>query len=170
VERQRGNVEMVASENFVPRAVLECQGSVLTNKYAEGYPGRRFYAGCDNVNVTEQIAINRAEHVNVQPHSGTQANNAAYHAMLEPGDRILGLASSHGGHLSHRMNLNVSGRLYRAMTYGVDRRSGLIDMDAVAQLARRHRPEDDRARLVLLSPPARFPPLPSGPPTTSGRR
>jgi glycine hydroxymethyltransferase len=146
VDRQRGTLEMIASENFAPRAVLECQGSVLTNKYAEGYPGRRYYGGCENVDVTEQIAIDRAkalfggEHVNVQPHAGAQANNAVYHALLQPGDRILGLELSHGGHLSHGMKLNVSGRLYQAIAYGVDRETSLIDMAAVEQLAREHRP------------------------------
>jgi glycine hydroxymethyltransferase len=147
VDRQRSTLEMIASENFAPRAVLECQGSVLTNKYAEGYPGRRYYGGCENVDVTEQIAIDRArtlfgaEHVNVQPHSGAQANNAVYHALLQPGDKILGLDLSHGGHLSHGMKLNVSGRLYQATAYGVDRETGLIDMDALERLAHEQRPK-----------------------------
>ncbi len=109
---------MIASENFVPRAVLECQGSVLTNKYAEGYPGRRYYGGCEWVDVSEQLAIDRAkalfgaEHANVQPHSGSQANAAVYHALLQPGETIMGLSLAHGGHLTHGMKINVSGRLY----------------------------------------------------------
>jgi glycine hydroxymethyltransferase len=146
VGRQRDTLEMIASENFAPRAVLECQGSVLTNKYAEGYPGRRYYGGCEHVDVSEQIAIDRAkmlfgaEHANVQPHAGAQANNAVYHALLTPGDRILGLELSHGGHLSHGMKLNVSGRLYDAVAYGVDPETSLIDMDEVARLAREQRP------------------------------
>jgi glycine hydroxymethyltransferase len=144
--RQRETLEMIASENFVPRAVLECQGSVLTNKYAEGYPGRRYYGGCEHVDVAEQVAIDRAkalfgaEHANVQPHSGAQANAAVYHALLKPGDTILGLELSHGGHLTHGMRLNVSGRLYNAVAYHVDRDSGLVDMDEVRELAREHRP------------------------------
>src|SRR5215469_11644034 len=117
LQRQQRTLEMIASENFVPQAVLECQGSVLTNKYAEGYPGRRYYGGCEHVDVAEQLAIDRAkslfgaEHANVQPHSGAQANTAVYHAMLKPGDRIMGLSLAHGGHLTHGMRLNVSGRL-----------------------------------------------------------
>ncbi len=137
---------MIASENYAPAAVLECQGSALTNKYAEGYPGRRYYAGCENVDVVEGFAISRAqtlfggEHVNVQPHSGAQANAAVYHALLKPGDPILGLELAHGGHLTHGMKLNVSGRLYNALSYHVERESGLIDMGEVAELAARHRP------------------------------
>ncbi|MBS1871035.1 MAG: serine hydroxymethyltransferase [Actinobacteria bacterium] len=144
--RQQSTLEMIASENFVARAVLECQGSVLTNKYAEGYPGRRYYGGCEWVDVSEQLAIDRAkalfggEHVNVQPHSGAQANAAVYHALLAPGDRIMGLQLDHGGHLTHGMRLNVSGRLYEVCPYGVERDSGLIDMDRVAALAREARP------------------------------
>jgi glycine hydroxymethyltransferase len=147
LERQRSTLEMIASENFVPRAVLECQGSVLTNKYAEGYPGRRYYAGCEFVDVSEQLAIDRAkqvfggDHVNVQPHSGAQANAAVYHALLEPGDRIMGLSLDHGGHLTHGMKLNVSGRLYEIVPYGVTEETGLIDMDQVAVLARESRPK-----------------------------
>jgi glycine hydroxymethyltransferase len=139
--RQQGTLEMIASENFVPRAVLECQGSVLTNKYAEGYPGRRYYGGCGEVDRSEQLAIDRAkavfggEHVNVQPHSGAQANAAAYHALLQPGDRIMGLALDHGGHLTHGMKLNVSGRLYEVIPYGVSPHTGLLDMDEVARIA-----------------------------------
>ncbi|MGH2964790.1 MAG: serine hydroxymethyltransferase [Solirubrobacterales bacterium] len=150
VSRQQRTLGMIASENYAPVAVLECQGSVMTNKYAEGYPGRRYYAGCENVDVVERLAINRAqalfgtEHVNVQPHSGAQANAAVYHALLEPGDTILGLELAHGGHLTHGMKLNVSGRLYNALSYHVGRESGLIDMDEVAELTARHRP-----RLIL---------------------
>jgi glycine hydroxymethyltransferase len=146
VGRQRDTLEMIASENFAPRAVLECQGSVLTNKYAEGYPGRRYYGGCENVDISEQIAIDRAkalfgaEHANVQPHAGAQANNAVYHALLSPGEKILGLELSHGGHLSHGMKLNVSGRLYEAVAYGVDPGTGLIDMDEVERIAKAERP------------------------------
>ena len=116
---------MIASENFVPQAILECQGSVLTNKYAEGYPGKRYYGGCEYVDVIEQLAIDRAkalfgaDHVNVQPHAGAQANTAVYHALLQPGDTILGLALPHGGHLSHGMKINVSGRLYDIAPYEV---------------------------------------------------
>jgi glycine hydroxymethyltransferase len=145
--RQQDTLEMIASENFVPRAVLECQGSVLTNKYAEGYPGRRYYGGCEWVDVSEQLAIDRAralfgaEHANVQPHSGAQANTAVYHALLQPGDTIMGLSLAHGGHLTHGMRINVSGRLYDIAAYEVDRESGLIDMDAVAEIARERRPK-----------------------------
>src|ERR1700689_393080 len=121
--RQRDTLEMIASENFVPRAVLEAQGSVLTNKYAEGYPGARYYGGCEYVDVGEQIAIDRAkalfgaEHANVQPHAGAQANASVYHALLEPGDTIMGLALAHGGHLTHGMKKNVSGGLYTIVPY-----------------------------------------------------
>ena len=147
LERERGTLEMIASENFVPRAVLECQGSVLTNKYAEGYPGRRYYGGCEWVDVSEQLAIDRAkelfgaEHANVQPHSGAQANTAVYHALLAPGDTIMGMSLAHGGHLSHGMKINVSGRLYDIAAYEVDRDSSLIDMDEVARIARERRPK-----------------------------
>jgi glycine hydroxymethyltransferase len=147
LEREQRTLEMIASENFVPRAVLECQGSVMTNKYAEGYPGRRYYGGCEWVDVSEQLAIDRAkalfgaEHANVQPHSGSQANAAAYHALLAPGETIMGLSLAHGGHLTHGMRLNVSGRLYEIAAYEVDRESGLIDMDEVARIARERRPQ-----------------------------
>jgi glycine hydroxymethyltransferase len=147
LERQQRTLEMIASENFVPRAVLECQGSVLTNKYAEGYPGRRYYGGCEWVDVSEQLAIDRAkslfgaEHANVQPHSGSQANAAVYHALLQPGDTIMGLSLAHGGHLSHGMKINVSGRLYDIAPYEVDRETSLIDMDEVARIARERRPK-----------------------------
>jgi len=145
--RQRDTLEMIASENFVPRAVLEAAGSVLTNKYAEGYPGKRYYGGCEEVDVAEQLAIDRAcelfgaEHANVQPHSGAQANNAAYMALIEPGDTIMGLALDHGGHLSHGMKLNVSGKLYKVVPYHVSRDDLRVDMDEVAALAAEHRPK-----------------------------
>jgi glycine hydroxymethyltransferase len=147
LKRQQNTLEMIASENFVPRAVLECQGSVLTNKYAEGYPGRRYYGGCEWVDVSEQLAIDRAkalfgaEHANVQPHSGAQANTAVYHALLQPGDTIMGLSLAHGGHLTHGMKINVSGRLYDIAAYEVDRESSLIDMEEVARIARERRPK-----------------------------
>ena len=147
LERQQDTLEMIASENFVPRAVLECQGSVLTNKYAEGYPGRRYYGGCEWVDVSEQLAIDRAkelfgaEHANVQPHSGAQANTAVYHALLQPGDTIMGLSLAHGGHLTHGMKVNVSGRLYDIAPYEVDPKTSLIDMDEVARIARERRPK-----------------------------
>ncbi len=147
LDRQQRTLEMIASENFVPQAVLECQGSVLTNKYAEGYPGRRYYGGCEHVDTAEQIAIDRAnrlfgsEHANVQPHAGAQANIATYHALLEPGDTIMGLALPHGGHLTHGMKSNASGRLYNIVPYEVDRQTSLIDMDEVARIARERRPK-----------------------------
>jgi glycine hydroxymethyltransferase len=150
LDRQQRTLEMIASENFVPQAVLDCQGSVLTNKYAEGYPGRRYYGGCEFVDIAEQLAIDRAkelfgaEHANVQPHAGAQTNTAAYHALLAPGDTILGLALPHGGHLSHGMRLNVSGRLYDIAPYEVDRETSLIDMDEVERIAHERRP-----RLIL---------------------
>ncbi|MDQ3726284.1 MAG: serine hydroxymethyltransferase, partial [Actinomycetota bacterium] len=146
LRRQQRTLEMIASENFVPQAVLEAVGSVLTNKYAEGYPGKRYYGGCEEVDVAEQLAIDRArelfgaEHANVQPHSGAQANNAAYMALIEPGDTILGLALDHGGHLSHGMKLNVSGKLYKPVPYHVSRRDFRVDMEEVEQLATEHRP------------------------------
>jgi glycine hydroxymethyltransferase len=146
LDRQRTTLEMIASENFVPQAVLECQGSVLTNKYAEGYPGRRYYGGCEWVDIAEQLAIDRAkelfgaEHANVQPHAGAQANAAVYHALLQPGDTLMGLELSHGGHLSHGMKLNVSGRLYQVVPYHVDPETSLVDMDEVERLAHEKRP------------------------------
>ncbi|MEX2105759.1 MAG: serine hydroxymethyltransferase [Solirubrobacterales bacterium] len=146
LRRQQRTLEMIASENFVPQAVLDAVGSVLTNKYAEGYPGRRYYGGCEEVDVAEQLAIDRAkdlfgaEHVNVQAHAGAQANNAAYMALLEPGDTILGLALDHGGHLSHGMKLNVSGKLYEPVAYHVSREDFRVDMDEVERLANEHKP------------------------------
>src|SRR6188508_664746 len=147
LERQQRTLEMIASENFVPQAVLECQGSVLTNKYAEGYPGKRYYGGCEFIDIAEQLAIDRAkelfgaEHANVQPHAGAQANAAVYHALLEPGDTILGLSLPHGGHLTHGMKINVSGRLYDIAPYEVDRETSLIDMDEVERIAKERRPK-----------------------------
>jgi glycine hydroxymethyltransferase len=147
IERQQRTLEMIASENFVPQAVLECQGSVLTNKYAEGYPGKRYYGGCEYIDVIEQLAIDRAkalfgaEHANVQPHAGAQANTAVYHALLQPGDRIMGLSLPHGGHLSHGMKINVSGRLYEIVPYEVSPEDHRIDMDEVERLAKEHRPK-----------------------------
>ena len=145
-KRQQNTLEMIASENFVPRAVLESQGSVLTNKYAEGYPGRRYYGGCEFVDIVESLAISRvkelfgAEHANVQPHSGAQANNAVMHALLTPGDTIMGLSLAHGGHLTHGMKLNVSGKLYNVVAYGVDE-NGRVDMEQVRELALAERPK-----------------------------
>ncbi len=145
--RQQRTLEMIASENFVPQAILEAQGSVLTNKYAEGYPGRRYYGGCEHVDVIEQLAIDRAkalfgaEHANVQPHAGAQANAAVYHALLQPGDTIMGLSLPHGGHLSHGMKLNVSGRLYDIAPYEVDAETCLVDMDEVERIAKERRPK-----------------------------
>jgi len=145
--RQESTLEMIASENFVPQAILDCQGSVLTNKYAEGYPGRRYYAGCEHVDVAEELAISRAkelfgaEHVNVQPHAGAQANAAAYHALLEPGDRILGMKLDHGGHLTHGMKINFSGRLYDIVAYGVREDDSRLDMDELQRLADEFKPK-----------------------------
>ena len=147
LERQQRTLEMIASENFAPMAVLECQGSVLNNKYAEGYPGKRYYGGCEYVDVGEQLAIDRAkslfgaDHANVQPHSGAQANAAVYHALLQPGDVLMGLELAHGGHLTHGMKINLSGRLYEIVPYHVDRETSLIDMDEVEQLAHEREPK-----------------------------
>lgn len=147
LSRQQKTLEMIASENFAPAAVMEAQGSVLTNKYAEGYPGRRYYGGCEHVDVIEQLAIDRlkalfsAEYANVQPHSGAQANAAAMFALLEPGDTILGLSLAHGGHLTHGMKINFSGRLYQVVPYEVSREDFLIDMAEVERLALEHRPK-----------------------------
>src|ERR687890_2192788 len=144
--RQESTLEMIASENFVPQAVLDCQGSVLTNKYAEGYPGRRYYGGCEHVDVTEQLAIDRvkelfgAAYANVQPHSGAQANTAVFFALLRPGDTLLGLSLAHGGHLTHGMKINYSGKMFDVVPYQVRPDDGLVDMDEVERLAREHRP------------------------------
>ncbi len=145
--RQAGKLEMIASENFVSEAVLEAQGSVMTNKYAEGYPGRRYYGGCEFVDIVERLAIERskrlfgAEHANVQPHAGVQANMAVYFTALQPGDTILGMNLSHGGHLSHGSPASFSGKFYRGVFYGVDRQTETIDFNEVENLAKRHRPK-----------------------------
>jgi len=145
-KREREQIILIASENYASKAVLEAQGSLLTNKYAEGLPGKRYYGGCEFVDVAESLAISRAkelfgvEHVNVQPHSGTQANMAVYLAMLKPGDTILSMSLAHGGHLSHGHPVNFSGSLYRPVFYGVRRETGLIDYDEIARLADEHRP------------------------------
>lgn len=146
-KRQQDNIELIASENFVSRAVMEAAGSVLTNKYAEGYPGRRYYGGCEHVDVAENLARDRAkqifgaEHVNVQPHSGAQANMAVYFAALEPGDTVLGMNLSHGGHLTHGSPVNFSGQLYNFVEYGVDKETERIDYDVVLQKAKEHKPK-----------------------------
>jgi glycine hydroxymethyltransferase len=147
LRRQQETLEMIASENFVPQAVLDAVGSVLTNKYAEGYPGRRYYGGCEEVDVAEQLAIDRAkdlfgaEHANVQAHAGAQANNAAYMALIDPGDTIMGMALDHGGHLTHGMKLNVSGKLYEIVAYHVSREDLRVDMEEVERLANEHKPK-----------------------------
>ncbi|WP_138415147.1 serine hydroxymethyltransferase [Sinomonas gamaensis] len=145
--RQRGTLEMIASENFAPRAVMEAQGSVLTNKYAEGYPGRRYYGGCEYVDIAENLAISRvkelfgAEFANVQPHSGAQANAAALSALINPGDKILGLSLAHGGHLTHGMKLNFSGKLYQVAAYQVEEDTFRVDMDKLREQALAERPQ-----------------------------
>jgi len=147
MERQRNGLEMIASENYTSPAVMQAVGSVLTNKYAEGYPGKRYYGGCQFVDIAEDLARNRAkqlfgaEHVNVQPHSGAQANTAVYFAALEPGDIVLGLDLAHGGHLTHGMKLNISGKYYRFLSYGVRSDTHRIDFDQLAALAREHKPK-----------------------------
>ncbi|TCN54905.1 glycine hydroxymethyltransferase [Rhodococcus sp. SMB37] len=147
LSRQRDTLEMIASENFVPRAVLQAQGSVLTNKYAEGYPGRRYYGGCEHVDVVEDLARNRAkelfgaEFANVQPHSGAQANAAVLMALMTPGEKLLGLDLAHGGHLTHGMKLNFSGKLYDVASYGVSKDDHRIDMDEVRDIALREKPK-----------------------------
>jgi len=146
-DRQQTNLELIASENVVSRAVLEAQGSILTNKYAEGYPGRRYYGGCEHVDVVEQLAIDRAkalfgaEHANVQPHSGSQANMAVYFSQLEPGDTILAMDLTHGGHLTHGSPVNFSGKFFKVVPYGVRREDERLDIDAMRALARQHRPK-----------------------------
>ena len=145
--RQRDNLELIASENYASRAVREASGSVLTNKYAEGYPGKRYYGGCEYVDVAEQLAIDRAkaifgaQHVNVQPHAGAQANMAVFMAVLQPGDTVLGMKIDHGGHLTHGTKVSFSGKLYNAIGYGVRKDTELIDFDEVRALAREHRPK-----------------------------
>ncbi len=146
-ERQEHNLELIASENFVSEAVLEAQGSVLTNKYAEGYPGKRYYGGCEHVDVVENLAIERAkelfgaEHVNVQPHAGSQANMAVYFSVLKPGDTILGMNLAHGGHLTHGSPVNFSGRFFNVVPYGVTKETQTIDYEEVERLALEHRPK-----------------------------
>jgi len=147
LHRQQHKLELIASENFVSKAVMEAQGSVLTNKYAEGYPGKRYYGGCEYVDIVEKLAIDRvkeifgAEHANVQPHSGAQANTAVYFAFLKPGDTILGMNLAHGGHLTHGSPVNVSGKIFNIVPYGVDEKTHLINYDEVAELARTHHPK-----------------------------
>ena len=144
--RQEEHIELIASENYASPRVMEAQGAVLTNKYAEGYPGKRYYGGCEYVDVAESLAIERvkalfgADYANVQPHSGSQANAAVFHALLEPGDPILGMSLSNGGHLTHGSNVNFSGKLFDAVQYGVDAKTGFIDYDEVQGLANQHRP------------------------------
>ena len=146
-KRQEDHIELIASENYASPRVLEAQGSVLTNKYAEGYPGKRYYGGCEHVDVAESLAIDRAKqlfgaaYANVQPHSGSQANAAAYLAMLSPGDTILGMSLDHGGHLTHGAKVNFSGKLFKAVQYGIRADTGEIDYDQVASLAKEHRPK-----------------------------
>ena len=145
--RQEDHIELIASENYASPRVLQAQGTVLTNKYAEGYPGKRYYGGCEHVDVVESLAIERAktlfsaDYANVQPHSGSQANAAVFMALLNPGDTILGMSLAHGGHLTHGAKVNFSGKLYNAIQYGLDTSTGLIDYDEVARLAREHRPK-----------------------------
>lgn len=147
LKRQQNNIELIASENFVSPAVMEAQGSVLTNKYAEGYPGKRYYGGCEHVDIVENLARDRAkelfgaEHVNVQPHSGAQANMAVYHTVLEPGDTVLGMNLAHGGHLTHGSPVNFSGILYNFVAYGVDAETHRINYEEVRQLALEHKPK-----------------------------
>lgn len=146
-ERQEDHLELIASENYTSPCVLQAQGSVLTNKYAEGYPGKRYYGGCEYVDIVEQLAIDRAkelfkaDYANVQPHSGSQANAAAYMALLEPGDALLGMSLAHGGHLTHGAKVSFSGKMYQAYTYGVSPETQLIDYDEVKQLAVKHQPK-----------------------------
>ena len=161
-ERQRRNIVLIASENYVSAAVAEAQGSHLTNKYAEGYPGHRYYGGCEYVDVAEQLAIDRlktlfgAEHANVQPHSGAQANMAAYFALLEPGDTVLGMRLDQGGHLTHGSPVNFSGKLYNFFSYGVDRETEYIDYEDVERLAKEHRPKVIVAATGGTRPPRRY--------------
>jgi glycine hydroxymethyltransferase len=147
IRREQDKIVLIASENYATRAVLEAQGSVFTNKYAEGYPGKRYYGGCEYADRVENLAIERAkalfgaEHVNVQLHSGTQANMAVYFSVLKPGDKILGMNLSHGGHLSHGAKVNFSGMLYKTFSYGVDKKTGMINYDEVRRLAKKHKPK-----------------------------
>jgi len=147
LDRQQRQIELIASENIVSKAVLEAQGSIMTNKYAEGYPGRRYYGGCEHVDVAERVAIERAcklfntQYANVQPHSGSQANQAVYTALLKPGDTILGMSLDAGGHLTHGAKPNQSGKWFNAIQYGVRRSDNLIDIDEVKDLAIKHKPQ-----------------------------
>ncbi len=146
MRRQEEHIELIASENYVSPLVLEAQGSVLTNKYAEGYPGKRYYGGCEYVDIAEQLAIDRvkqlfgADYANVQPHSGSQANAAAFMALLQPGDTVLGMSLAHGGHLTHGASVNFSGKTYHAVQYGIRPDTGEIDYDQLAALAQEHKP------------------------------
>ena len=166
LDRQRGQIELIASENFTWPAVLEAVGSVPTNKYAEGYPGKRYYGGCEVVDEIEQLAIDRAkalfgaEHANVQPHAGAQTNMAVYFACLEPGDTILSLELAHGGHLTHGLKVNFSGRLYTIVHYGVSRETNMVDYDEVLAIAKQHAAEADRLRRLGLPAHGRGRPLP----------
>src|SRR5690349_1504094 len=145
--RQEDHVELIASENYASPRVLEAQGSVLTNKYAEGYPGKRYYGGCEYVDIAESLAIERvkqlfdADYANVQPHSGSQANQAVYFALLQPGDTILGMSLAHGGHLTHGAKVNLSGKIFNAVQYGIDPATGRVDYDEVERLALEHKPK-----------------------------
>ena len=146
-QRQEDHIELIASENYTSHAVMQAQGSVLTNKYAEGYPGKRYYGGCEYVDIAEQLAIDRvkklfgAEYANVQPHSGSQANAAVYLSVLQPGDTILGMSLAHGGHLTHGASVNFSGKLFKAVTYGLHPETEAIDYDEVQRLATEHKPK-----------------------------
>ncbi|MCQ2559387.1 MAG: serine hydroxymethyltransferase, partial [Clostridia bacterium] len=147
LNRQRNTLELIASENIVSKAVMEAQGSVLTNKYAEGYPGKRYYGGCQCVDIPEALAIERAkkifgaEHANVQPHSGAQANLSVYYALLKPGDTILGMNLAHGGHLTHGSKANISGKYFNVLAYGVEKETGRIDYDKLRQVALENKPQ-----------------------------
>jgi len=157
-KRQEDHIELIASENYTSPRVLEAQGSVLTNKYAEGYPGKRYYGGCEYVDIAETLAIERAKklfgaaYANVQPHSGSQANAAVYLALLNPGDAILGMSLDHGGHLTHGAKVNFSGKLFKAAQYGIKPDTGEIDYDQVERLAREHRPKMVVAGFSAYSP------------------
>src|SRR5882757_3361792 len=157
LRRQEEHIELIASENYASPRVLEAQGSVLTNKYAEGYPGKRYYGGCEFVDIAEQLAIDRAKqlfgaaYANVQPHSGSQANAAAYLALVQPGDTILGMSLDHGGHLTHGAKVNFSGKFFKAIQYGIRPDNGEIDYDQVQRLAEEHRPKMIIARFSAYS-------------------
>jgi len=156
LNRQNDNIELIASENFVPESIMEAMGSAFTNKYAEGYPGKRYYGGCHNVDIVESLAIERAkslfgaDHANVQPHSGTQANMGVYFSVCQPGDTVLGMNLSHGGHLSHGHPLNFSGLFYKIVPYGVSKETETIDYDEMERLALEHRPKRAAANPALV--------------------